>query len=42
MLKLKTAQDLGFRTLVVWESEYKQDKELTIQEVCKWTLKESK
>ena len=42
MLKLKTAQDLGFRTLVVWESEYKQDKELTIQEVCKWILKESK
>jgi len=40
MLKLKTAQDLGFRTLVVWESEYKQNKELIIQKVCKWLLNE--
>jgi hypothetical protein len=40
MLKLKTAQDLGFRTLVVWESEYKQNKELIIQEACKWLLNE--
>lgn len=40
MLKLKTAEDLGLKTLVVWESDFKQNKESTINEVCKWILRE--
>lgn len=35
-LKLKTVTDLGFRTLVVWESDFRADKEQTIKEVIIW------
>lgn len=41
-LKLKTVEDLGFRTLVIWESDYKQNKQKTIQGVIQWILKEQK
>lgn len=39
-LKLKTVEDLGFKTLVIWESDYKQNKQKIIQEVIQWILKE--
>lgn len=39
-LKLQTASDLGFSTLVVWESEYKQNKDEVIKKVVKWILSE--
>ncbi len=42
MLKLKTATDLGFQTLVVWESEFKTNKEEIIKEVAQWILNERK
>lgn len=42
MLKLKTATDSGFQTYVVWELEFKTNKEDTIKEVVKWILKEQK
>ena len=35
-LKLKTAQDLGFQTLVIWESEFKKDKWQTVQKTAQW------
>jgi len=34
--KLKTATDLGFRTYTVWESEFKLDKQNTINKVKAW------
>jgi len=40
MLKLKTAQDLGFKTLVVWESEFRENKQEVIKKVVKWILRE--
>jgi hypothetical protein len=40
MLKLQTALDYGFKTLVVWESDYKTDKEKTVEKVVKWILSE--
>jgi len=42
MLKLKTVEDLGFKTLTVWENEFKSNKESTIQRVAEWILKEQK
>lgn len=39
-LKLKTVEDLGFKTLVVWEYDFKQDKQKTIEKVIQWILKE--
>ncbi|CAB4130211.1 hypothetical protein UFOVP116_325 [uncultured Caudovirales phage] len=35
MLKLKTAQDRNLKTLVIWESEFKVNKEATIEKVIK-------
>ena len=34
--KLKTAIDFGFRTYTVWESEFKLDKQNTINKVTEW------
>jgi hypothetical protein len=42
MLKLKTVQDLGYKTLVVWESDFKNHKDSTIKQVCEWILREQK
>ena len=42
LLKLKTAQDLGYNTLVIWESDFKNHKDSTIKQVCEWILKEQK
>lgn len=39
-LKLKTVEDLGFKTLVVWEYDFKQDKQKTIEKVIQWILNE--
>lgn len=39
-LKLQTAVNLGFKTLVVWESDFKKDKKQTIERVAAWILKE--
>jgi len=36
MLKLKTAEELGFKVLVVWETDFKKDKQRTIVEVKEW------
>ena len=41
-LKIKTVEDLGFRVLVVWESEFQQNKMETIKRVCEWILNEQK
>lgn len=38
MLKLQTAQDQGFRTLVVWESDFINNKQQTIKKVAEWIL----
>lgn len=40
MLKLKTVEELGFRTLVVWENDFKQNKVNTIKKVTAWILQE--
>jgi hypothetical protein len=40
MLKLQTAKYYGFKTLVIWESDYKRNKQETIMEVVKWILSE--
>lgn len=37
-LKLKTAENLGFKTMVVWESEFIADKISTIRKVQQWML----
>jgi hypothetical protein len=42
MLKLKTAEDLGFKVITVWEQEFKSSKALTIERVIKWMLSELK
>jgi hypothetical protein len=36
LLKMQLAEELGFRTYVVWESEYKRDKQNIISEVVRW------
>lgn len=41
-LKLQTVTEIGFRTLIVWESEFKQDKSQTIKKVLEWMLNEQK
>ncbi len=38
--KIEVANKKGFRTLVVWESDYINNKEKTITEVIKWILNE--
>lgn len=40
VLKLKTVEDLGFKTYVVWESDFINNKNKTIEQVIKWILKE--
>ena len=40
MLKLQTAQDLGCKTLVVWESDFRNNKVKTIDKVTEWILQE--
>ena len=40
MLKLKTAEDAGLKTLVIWESEYRANKEKTIDRAAEWILRE--
>jgi hypothetical protein len=42
MLKLKTVEDLGFRTLTVWENEFKKSKKETIKRTVEWILNEQK
>jgi hypothetical protein len=42
MLKLKTATELGFSVLTVWESEFLANKEETINKVKEWILREQK
>jgi hypothetical protein len=42
VLKLKTVEDQGFRTLVVWELDFLNDKLGTIQKVKEWILNEPK
>jgi hypothetical protein len=41
-LKIKTAEDLGFKTLVVWESDFLNDKSETIVKVAQWISNEQK
>lgn len=36
--KIKTAKELGFRTYVVWESDFRLDKNETIRKVKEWML----
>lgn len=38
--KINLAKDLGYRVLVVWESNYNADKFKTVKEVIKWILNE--
>lgn len=40
MLKLKTVENLGFKTLTIWESDFLQDKNSIIKKVYQWILKE--
>ena len=40
MLKLKTAQDLGYSVMTVWEDEFTADKTATINKVKEWISKE--
>jgi len=40
MLKLRTATDLGFSVLTVWENEFMSDKTSTINKVIKWISNE--
>ena len=42
MLKLKTVEDQGFRTLTVWESDFINNKQHTVEKVAKWILNEQK
>lgn len=37
-IKIETALKVGLRVLVVWESEFKKDKNLTIERVMAWML----
>lgn len=41
-LKLKTVEDQGFKTLVIWESDFLNDKQQIIDKVIKWILNEQK
>lgn len=36
LLKIQTAKEFGFRTYVVWECDYKRNKQKVINEVVKW------
>ena len=40
MLKLKTVEDLGFFTLVVWESDFNFNKVKKVEEVIEWISKD--
>lgn len=42
MLKLRTAEQLGFKIIIVWENEFKLNKEQTINKVKQWMLSELK
>lgn len=42
MLKLKTVEEQGFRTFVVWESDFINNKQQTIEKVAKWISNEQK
>ena len=42
MLKLKTADDLGFNTLTVWELDFNSNKIKKIEEVIEWLSKDLK
>lgn len=35
-LKIKTAEELGYRVMTVWESEYRENKKDILEEVVKW------
>jgi len=37
-LKIKTAENYGFRVLVVWESDFRKDKNKTIEKVTEWIV----
>jgi hypothetical protein len=39
-LKLQTAKELGFRTFVVWESDFKANRTETIKKVAEWISSE--
>lgn len=41
-LKLKTVEDQGFKTLVVWESDFINNKNEIINKVAEWILNEQK
>jgi G:T-mismatch repair DNA endonuclease (very short patch repair protein) len=38
--KIKLAKDLGYKVLIVWESEYLNNKFKVIKETIEWILKE--
>jgi len=40
MLKLKTAESFGFKTYVVWENDFRTNKQETVDKVAKWILQE--
>ena len=42
MPKLKTADDLGFNTLTVWELDFNSNKIKKIEEVIEWLSKDLK
>lgn len=39
-LKMQTVIDLGFRTYIVWEQEFRRNKEETINRIISWMLNE--
>jgi hypothetical protein len=41
-LKLQTVKDLGYQTLVVWESDYKNNPQHILKETCEWILNAQK
>jgi hypothetical protein len=40
-IKLESANEKGFRTMVVWESDYRKNRNKIINEVIEWILNES-
>lgn len=42
MLKLQTVKDLEFRTMTVWESDFRRNKQTIVNEVASWILNEPK
>lgn len=39
-IKIETAIKSGFKIKIIWETDFLNDKEKTIKEVCEWILKE--